>query len=151
MFQFVKEFYKKHNLRPVNATWLAYIHILGFFGLVWMLINYDKFLQVKNLISKIFGTLFIMALFYCLGVTAGSHRLWAHRSYQASLPLRIFLMVMNSGKNTFNSGMFQGPIYSWCRDHRLHHKFSDTKLDPHNITSGFFYAHVGWLLKKKSP
>ena len=83
-------------------------------------------------------------LFYGLGVTAGSHRLWAHKCYDAKLPLRVFLMLMNSG-------MFQGPIFSWSRDHRLHHKFSDTDLDPHDITKGFFYSHVGWLLKNKSP
>ena len=47
MIAYVKEFYKKHNLRPVNATWLAYIHIMGSLGLLWMLYNYDKFLQVK--------------------------------------------------------------------------------------------------------
>lgn len=81
MFSFVTEFYKKHNLRPINATWLIYVHISGFLGLMWMLINYDKFLQVKICIIKIFGTLFVLGLFYWLGVTAGTHRLWAHRSY----------------------------------------------------------------------
>ena len=45
-----------------------------------------------------------------------------------------------------NSGTIMGSIYDWSRDHRLHHKFSDTKLDPHDVSKGFFYAHVGWLL-----
>lgn len=31
-----------------------------------------------------------------MGVTAGVHRLWSHRSYKAKLPLRIFLAVANS-------------------------------------------------------
>lgn len=31
-----------------------------------------------------------------LGITAGAHRLWSHRTYKASLPLRIFLGVANS-------------------------------------------------------
>ncbi len=26
-----------------------------------------------------------------LGITAGAHRLWAHRTYKAKLPLRILL------------------------------------------------------------
>lgn len=51
----------------------------------------------------------------------------------------------------FNCGANQGSIYHWSRDHRLHHKFSDTDLDPHNINQGFFYSHVGWLLVKKTP
>ena len=45
----------------------------------------------------------------------------------------------------------QNCIYIWCRDHRIHHKFSDTDADPHNTKRGFFFAHVGWLLRKKHP
>jgi hypothetical protein len=31
-----------------------------------------------------------------LGITAGTHRLWAHRSYKAKWPLRAFLMLMHT-------------------------------------------------------
>jgi len=31
-----------------------------------------------------------------LGITAGAHRLWAHRSYKGKLPLRIILMIFNT-------------------------------------------------------
>ena len=31
-----------------------------------------------------------------LGITAGAHRLWAHRSYKAKLPLKILLAIFNS-------------------------------------------------------
>jgi stearoyl-CoA desaturase (delta-9 desaturase) len=79
-----------------------------------------------------------------LGITAGAHRLWAHRSYKASLPLRIVLMLFNCFAN-------QGSIYHWARDHRVHHKHSETNADPHNATRGIFFAHVGWLLVKKHP
>lgn len=79
-----------------------------------------------------------------LGITAGAHRLWAHRSYTATWPLRLALMFMNSMAN-------QGSIYHWARDHRVHHKHSDEEADPHNATRGFFYSHVGWLLVKKLP
>ncbi|XP_028822335.1 acyl-CoA desaturase [Denticeps clupeoides] len=79
-----------------------------------------------------------------LGVTAGAHRLWSHRSYKASLPLRIFLAIANSMA-------FQNDIYEWARDHRVHHKFSETDADPHNASRGFFFAHIGWLLVRKHP
>jgi stearoyl-CoA desaturase (delta-9 desaturase) len=79
-----------------------------------------------------------------LGITAGVHRLWAHRSYNATLPYRVLLMLFNSIAN-------QGPIYHWARDHRVHHKYSETDADPHNATRGFFFAHMGWLLVKKHP
>jgi len=50
-----------------------------------------------------------------------------------------------------NSIANQGSIYHWSRDHRVHHKFSETDADPHNATRGFFFAHMGWLLVKKDP
>lgn len=48
-----------------------------------------------------------------------------------------------------NSMANQGSIYHWSRDHRVHHKHSETNADPHDATRGFFFAHVGWLLVKK--
>ena len=45
----------------------------------------------------------------------------------------------------------QNSIYEWARDHRVHHKFSETDADPHNAKRGFFFSHVGWLLVKKHP
>ncbi|MGH0123512.1 UNVERIFIED_CONTAM: hypothetical protein FKN15_012281 [Acipenser sinensis] len=83
-------------------------------------------------------------LFSALGITAGAHRLWSHRSYKARLPLRIFLAFANSMA-------FQNDIYEWARDHRVHHKFSETDADPHNALRGFFFSHIGWLLVRKHP
>ncbi len=79
-----------------------------------------------------------------MGITAGAHRLWCHRSYKANLPLRIILMVLNTMA-------LQNDIYEWSRDHRVHHKYSETDADPHNSNRGFFFAHMGWLLCKKHP
>lgn len=92
-------------------------------------------------ILAIHGCFWVM---YCIGITAGSHRLWAHKSYSASTPLKVLLMLWSSGAH-------QGSIFHWSRDHRLHHKFSDTELDPHSISRGFFFSHIGWLLVKKNP
>nr|CBN81527.1 Stearoyl-CoA desaturase [Dicentrarchus labrax] len=83
-------------------------------------------------------------LISALGITAGAHRLWSHRSYKASLPLRIFLGFANSMA-------FQNDIFEWARDHRVHHKYSETDADPHNAVRGFFFAHIGWLLVRKHP
>uniref|UniRef100_A0A6E8W840 Fatty acid desaturase domain-containing protein n=1 Tax=Anopheles coluzzii TaxID=1518534 RepID=A0A6E8W840_ANOCL len=62
---------------------------------------------------------------------------------QGELPLRIILMCCYSiaGQNT---------IYDWVRDHRIHHKYSETNGDPHNANRGFLYAHVGWLMLRAS-
>ena len=79
-----------------------------------------------------------------LGITAGAHRLWSHKTYKAKLPLRLLLMVANSMAG-------QNSIYVWTRDHRTHHKCSETIGDPHNANRGFFFAHMGWLMVRKHP
>lgn len=43
----------------------------------------------------------------------------------------------------------QNCLYIWVRDHRQHHKYSDTNADPHNATRGFFFSHIGWLMVRK--
>ena len=45
----------------------------------------------------------------------------------------------------------QNDIVEWSRDHRAHHKYSETDGDPHNAKRGFFFAHMGWLLVRKHP
>lgn len=42
-------------------------------------------------------------------------------------------------------------MYVWVRDHRQHHKYSDTNGDPHNASRGFFFSHIGWLMVRKHP
>ena len=64
--------------------------------------------------------------------------------YKARTPTRVLLMVLASMSN-------QGSVFHWCRDHRTHHKYSDTAQDPHDSNRGFFYSHMGWLLLKKDP
>lgn len=88
--------------------------------------------------------MYCYAVFGGLGITAGAHRLWSHRSYKARLPLRIFLMLCNCVAG-------QNDLIEWCRDHRLHHKTSETDADPHNSNRGWFFAHIGWLLQRKHP
>lgn len=77
-----------------------------------------------------------------LGITAGYHRLFAHRAYKATTAARVLLMLMGSGA-------VEGSVRWWSRDHRAHHKFVDTEKDPYAIIYGFFYAHIGWMLVKQ--
>ncbi|XP_068806356.1 stearoyl-CoA desaturase isoform X2 [Struthio camelus] len=124
---------------PLQYVWrniilMSLLHLGGIFGLV--LIPYAK---IQTLAWAV-----LCFLLNALGITAGSHRLWSHRSYKATLPLRIFLTIANSLA-------FQNDIYEWVRDHRVHHKFSETDADPHNAMRGFFFSHIGWLLVRKHP
>ncbi|KAG6802466.1 acyl-CoA Delta(11) desaturase isoform X1 [Apis mellifera caucasica] len=85
---------------------------------------------------------FVMGFAGSMGVTAGAHRLWSHRAYKAKWPLRFLLMLLQTLSH-------QNHIYEWVRDHRVHHKFTDTDADPHNAHRGFFFSHIGWLLVRK--
>ncbi|WAQ90824.1 hypothetical protein PtA15_13A223 [Puccinia triticina] len=76
-----------------------------------------------------------------LGITAGYHRLWAHRSYNASLPLQYFLALGGSGA-------VEGSIRWWARGHRAHHRYTDTDLDPYSAHKGLLWSHVGWMVVK---
>lgn len=51
----------------------------------------------------------------------------------------------------FQTIAIQNSVIEWVRDHRTHHKFSDTDGDPHNSQRGFFFSHMGWLMCKKHP
>jgi len=84
------------------------------------------------------------ALFAANGIAAGSHRLWAHRSYKANLPLQVLLMILQTI-------CMENDTIEWVRDHRVHHKYADTDADPSNSKRGFFFSHMGWLMYKKHP
>ena len=102
-----------------------------------------------------------------LGITLGAHRLWTHRSFKAKWPLRLLAAIAQTMAGQVNLDPFilfsyiyyvlttlqiyKHPIYQWVRNHRTHHKFSETDADPHNAKRGFFFAHIGWLMCKKHP
>ncbi len=122
------------QLNWFNIIYIGGVHLWAFVGLFTAL----PVMQWKTIAFAVF-----LHAAYGLGITAGAHRLWAHKSYSANLPVRIFLMIMNCGAN-------QGSIWHWSRDHRVHHRYSDTEKDPHNSNYGMFYSHCGWLFLKKS-
>jgi stearoyl-CoA desaturase (Delta-9 desaturase) len=91
--------------------------------------------------------MFVLTLSSCLpaypslGITAGYHRLWAHRSYNASRPLEYFLAITGAGA-------VQGSIKWWARGHRAHHRYTDTDLDPYGAHHGLLWSHIGWMVVK---
>jgi stearoyl-CoA desaturase (delta-9 desaturase) len=79
-----------------------------------------------------------------LSITLGYHRLFAHISFRAKLPVRLFVLI-------FGSAAFENSVLMWASEHRRHHKHVDHDDDPYDISKGFFYAHIGWLLFKLLP
>ncbi|XP_076673446.1 acyl-CoA Delta-9 desaturase-like isoform X2 [Andrena cerasifolii] len=123
-----------------SIIWAAVI-IYGSFHLAAL---YGVYLLCTS--AKLMTAAFALGLYIssAMGVTAGAHRLWSHRAYKAKWPLQVLLMILQTTT-------FQWSVINWARDHRLHHKYSDTNADPHNPNRGFFYAHMGWMMCRTHP
>lgn len=84
------------------------------------------------------------ALFMLLtgvGIGSGYHRLWSHRTYKAHPALQWFLAI-------FGGMSIQNSILVWSARHRVHHRdVDDDDRDPYSIGRGFWFAHIGWMLK----
>jgi stearoyl-CoA desaturase (delta-9 desaturase) len=121
-----------------HVSWLNVVLIVG--------------IPIAGLVSASWSPLYpktaVFAVAYyfatALGITAGYHRLWAHTSYSASLPLKIFLAAVGGGA-------VEGSIRWWARDHRAHHRYTDTDKDPYSVKKGLLYSHFGWMLMKQNP
>ena len=65
-----------------------------------------------------------------LGTTVGFHRLFTHRSFETTKPVRATFAILGSMT-------LQGPVTQWVTDHRKHHALSDQEGDPHSPHAGF--------------
>jgi stearoyl-CoA desaturase (Delta-9 desaturase) len=100
--------------------------------------------------------LFVLAITYVIcgfGVTVGYHRLFTHRSFKTTRPVRALLAVLGSMA-------IEGPVIEWASTHRKHHRFSDQHGDPHSphlrneagwrgALRGLGHAHIGWIFRGK--
>ncbi|XP_047530657.1 acyl-CoA Delta-9 desaturase isoform X1 [Vanessa atalanta] len=116
------------------VLFFIHIHLLSLYG-IWCFFFEAKLLTVIFLV--------FLTLIPILGVTAGAHRLWAHRTYNASVELRIVLMICQT-----MAGL--GPIYNWVQNHRFHHAYFKTDSDPYDTTKGFFHAHFATRIRSIS-
>jgi stearoyl-CoA desaturase (delta-9 desaturase) len=85
---------------------------------------------------------FIACMFFAgLSITAGYHRLWAHKTYEAHPVIECVFAI---------GGAFamQNSALHWSSDHRIHHgQVDDPAKDPYAATNGFWYSHIGWMLR----
>lgn len=131
------------TLRIARERGIHYPNIIYIMGMHAMCV-YSLFYLFEYNYRVILAEVFLMWQVSGIGITGGYHRLWSHRSYRANFFVRALLAFLGTVCH-------QGSIYHWSVDHRLHHKYSDTEHDPHNINNGFFYSHMGWLFVRKHP
>ena len=85
-----------------------------------------------------------IVLFYFTGmsITAGYHRLWSHKTYDAHISVRIVLAIGGAMA-------LQNSILHWSSDHRVHHRHvDDNDKDPYSARKGLWFAHMGWMLRE---
>ena len=84
----------------------------------------------------------LLAGYAGMSITAGYHRLWSHKAYQAHPAIR-FIFALGGALALQNSALH------WSSDHRVHHKHvDDIDKDPYSIRRGFWFAHIGWMLRE---
>jgi stearoyl-CoA desaturase (delta-9 desaturase) len=83
-------------------------------------------------------------LFFFTGmsITAGYHRLWSHKTYDAHPAVKAVLAVGGAMS-------LQNSILHWSSDHRVHHRHVDINdKDPYSAKRGFWFSHIGWMLRE---
>lgn len=76
-----------------------------------------------------------------MSITAGYHRLWSHKAYEAHPVVRVLFAI-------FGAMAVQRSILHWSSDHRIHHKHvDDNEKDPYSAKKGFWFSHLGWMLR----
>lgn len=93
-------------------SWFLPAHVLGIIGLYFVLDYAVWFLSLWFLIGVI-------------GNGVAAHRYFAHGQFKTWKPVRWILACLTS-----LGGI--GPISYWTIQHKAHHLFSDTELDPHS-------------------
>jgi len=77
-----------------------------------------------------------------MSITGGYHRLWSHNAYQAHWSLRIWYAL-------WGAAAMQNTILDWSSGHRVHHRHvDDVDKDPYSAKRGFWFSHMGWMLRK---
>ena len=78
-----------------------------------------------------------------IGITGGYHRLWSHKAYDANSLVKMFYAY-------WGACAAQNSIIKWSSDHRIHHKHvDDNDKDPYSAKKGFWWSHMGWILKQR--
>ena len=113
----------------LGLTFLAAVTVVPWYG----------FVHGFSTAAWVFFAIFLVTS--GIGIGSGYHRLWSHRAYEANAIMRVYLAIVG--------GMaLQNSIIVWCIRHRFHHRdVDDNDKDPYSIGRGFWFAHIGWMLK----
>lgn len=114
-----------------NVSVFIVIHLLALFALMPSLFSWTG-------VALVFIGNFV---FGGLGINIGYHRLLVHRSFRCPTWLEHTFAVLGVC-------CLQDSPTRWIAIHRLHHKHTDKRPDPHSPSVSYFWGHLGWLVFK---
>lgn len=122
-------------MTPVQRQFLKVIvpvHILFLLFLLMLPINSTV------LVTFVISYMLIYPLSYNM-----YHRYWAHRQFDMNIFWQRAFAIM---------GLFAltGDPIGYSTTHRIHHRYSDTDLDPHSPIHGFWHAFILWMFKPRN-
>ncbi|QTF91827.1 fatty acid desaturase [Halomonas sp. BM-2019] len=119
----------------LNTTLFASTLLVSLIGVPW-------YLWSQGFTWPLWLAFIGLFVFAGISITAGYHRLWSHKAWDAHWSVRI-LFALGGALALQNS------VLHWASDHREHHKHVDHEdKDPYSITRGFWFAHIGWMLRE---
>jgi stearoyl-CoA desaturase (delta-9 desaturase) len=126
---------KKPPIIPLNIAVFLVTTLITVVGVpMWIIFNGIDMVEISVAIFLFFFT--------GMSITAGYHRLWSHKTYQAHPIVRAILAVGGAMA-------LQNSILHWSSDHRVHHRHVDVNdKDPYSAKKGFWFSHIGWMLRE---
>lgn len=122
----------KRHTRWMAAIFMPVIALVGVIGTPLYIYN-------QGLAFSEAALFFFYLTATSLAITVGYHRRYSHTTFKTNRVIDFLLLF-------FGAATFQKSALRWASQHRQHHQFTDTDLDPHNSKRGFFYCHIGWIM-----
>ena len=116
-------------IKSLRISYFFLINIIAHLALIPAILYGELWMWILSLVWS-----------YWINVTAhvaGYHRYYCHKSFKAPRWYDYYYQFIALFTNP-------GPVGLWSGIHRLHHKYSDTKADPHSPKlMGFWYVWFG--------
>lgn len=129
----------QHDFTHASINWIPAVILVSTPLLALILVPWYLWTQPFNI--SVWWLFAFMMAWTGLSITAGYHRLLAHRAYTAHPMVKYFLLL----GATF---AVQSSAFDWCSGHRTHHRHVDDEhKDPYSARRGFWFSHIGWMLK----
>ncbi len=129
----------KNQDRNSSIDWVPALFIGGYHLALAVLAPLYFINQPAHSTSIILGTGLLWAC-TLISITAGYHRLYAHRTYKTKAPVEWVMLF-------FGTLAAQSSVIRWAHDHRLHHQHVDKDGDPYGTNKGFWHSHLLWMFR----